>query len=1164
MISIRKASIRKVSIHEVLLGLFLLIPATLFAQSYSGEVRGLVTDPSRAVVSGAKVTLIDEAKRVSRVAVSDGAGLYTFSQVDPASYQVVVENAGFRRFERGGIVVGTQQSVTVDVPLEVGDTSQTVEVSAGTPLLDTTNGSTSTSLDEQKLLDLPVSTSDGRNQYTVINISQNVLPVIRGSGFIDQSDISTVSIAGSPESTNQYLIDGVPITDTVNRPVLIPATEATQELKVQVTTYDAEVGRTGGGVYNTLLKSGTNNLHGSLYGVTSQSVYNANDFFANRAGVPRPNTPFYSYAGSIGGPVLVPHLYDGRNKTFFFLAEEGFSESNFLRESFQVPTDLERTGDFSQSYVLSPTGAQIPITIYDPNTRQPIPGNKLNSLSTVGQNIVSYFPHANVQGLPSGAYNYNAAVPGPANRGDEFVGKVDHQFFKWWAANVSYLHYYCLIPFGNALGTTPGSESITYNRHVDATNLNNIFTLNPTTILSVRFGFNRFPNVILPLSTGFTPTTLGLPAYNYQLNFFPPVSVTNFTSLSDSTASTDFWYSRNLFTQIAKEAGKHSIKAGFDYRSIDLSFTDFQSAPGSFNFTGNFTEQTPNTPNGGASGSAIADLLLGLPTSGQIEQSQRFYQYINYWGAYVQDEFRISRKLTLDLGLRYEYETGLKDSNNNEVVGFNPTVASPLASIVPGTVGGLEFAGTGGRNETGELSKAKFAPRFGYSYALGQKTTIRGGAGVFYSPLRYDATAALQTGFTTEAPLVSSNNGDLTPASSFSLSNPFPGGPQAPTGNVNRLLTGIGDPIAAYSEIIKSPVIYQFSTGVQRQLAHNTILEVDYVGSRGHHLLPSPQGGGSASPAGGGRTNIDQLNPSYFSLGAATLNAPTTNPFYQSGGPGLIGQQTVPYYQLLLPFPQFASVNVITTDSASSYNSLAARIERRFSNGVTFLSTYTFSRNLDGSYETSSPSGGSNSGPQNIYNLKSEWGRSFIDVPNRFTLAGSYVLPVGTGKRFLSNAGRWNYAIGDWQLSAVTYYENGFPLDISQNNQNSLFGAAVQRPNINPGTSGKTAGNLYSRVNGYISPSAFTAVNEFQFGNEPKAGTLRGPGPGAGNWDTTLIKSVAIKEHVNIAFRAEVQNILNHPWFALPNTTLGSSGFGQITSDYNTPRQIQIGGRISF
>lgn len=1158
------------SIRRIFSVWLLLLSLPVFAQSYHGEVRGLVVDPSHSIVSGAKVTLVDEARQVARDAVSDSAGQYVFTQVDPSSYQVTVEFPGFKRFTRGGVVVGTQQSVTVDVALSLGDATQTVEVTAGTPLLDTTNGSTSTSLEEQKLIDLPTSSGNGRNQYTVINVSQNVLPVIRGSGFIDQSDISTVSIAGSPESTNQYLIDGVPITDTVNRPTIIPATEATQELKVQVTTYDAEVGRTGGGVYNTLLKSGTNDLHGSLYGVSSQSVFNANSFFFNRNGIARPDTPFYSYAGSIGGPVLVPHLYNGHNKTFFFFAEEGFRERQYLSSNYQVPTDLERNGNFSQSYVLSPSGAHVPITIYNPVTRQPfsyqgqanvIPPGFINH---VGQNIANYYPHANLQGLPSGATNYTLPAPGPEDRGDEFVGKVDHQFFKWWSANVSYLHYGSLIPFGNALSTAPGSGSITYDRHVDATQLNNIFSLNPTTVLSVRFGFNRFPNTILPLSKGFSPTALGLPSYNYQFQFFPPVNLTNFTPLSVSTATTDFWYSRNLFTQVAKEAGRHSVKFGFDYRSIDLSFTDFSNAPGSFTFTGNFTEQSPNNPQGQAAGSAIADLLLGLPTSGQIEQSQRFYQYINYWGAYVQDEFRITRTLTLDAGLRYEYETGLKDANNNEVVGFNKTAISPLAAQVPGTLGGLAFAGTGGRDETGELSKLKFAPRLGFSYAIDQKTTVRGGFGIFYSPLRYDATAALQTGFTTETQLISSNDGDLTPAPSFSLNNPFPGGPLPPTGKANGLLTGIGNPIAAYDQNIKSPAIYQFSAGVQRQLARNTVLEVDYVGSRGRHLLPSPQGGGSASPAGGGRTNIDQLAPQYFSLGAAALNAPTPNPYYQAGGPGLIGQATVPYSQLLLPFPQFASVNLITTDSSSSYNSVAARVEKRFSSGLTFLTTYTWSRNYDGSYETSSPAGGSNPGPQNIYDLKSEYGRSFIDVPSRFTLAGTYRLPFGAGQRFLDRSGWLNQTIGGWDLNAVTYYESGFPLDITQNNLNSSTGAAVQRPNINAGVSPGTHGSLFTRVNGYINPNAYAAVNEYQFGNVPKASSFRGPGPGSGNWDATLIKSVAVKDRVNVTFRADAKNVFNHPWFALPNTTLGSSTFGQITSTYNSARSLQLGGRISF
>jgi hypothetical protein len=472
-----------------------------------------VTDPSNSIIVGATVRLVDEAKNVSRKAVSDSAGQYVFTQVDPAKYTVLVANAGFKGFKRTGLTVGTQQLLTVDVSLEIGDTSETVQVSAVEAALDTTNGSTSTSLLTQKLEDLPTSSGNGRNEYTVANISQNVLPVIRGSGFIDQSDTSTVSVAGSPESTNLYLVDGVPITDTINRPVIIPITEATQELKVQVTTYDAEVGRTGGGVYNTLLKSGTNSLHGSLYGVTRQSVFNANDFFNNREGIARPDVPFYSYAGSIGGPIVLPH-YNGRKKTFFFIAEEGFREAQALSSNYQVPTDLERRGDFSQSG----------ITIYNPFsttvdpptgkvTRTPFPGNVIpqNLISSVGSKIASYYPHPNLTGLPTGAVNFTLSSPGPQLKGDEFVGKIDQQLFPWWAANVSYMHYSSLIPFGDALQTLPGSGSITYNRHVDATQLNNIFTVNPSTLLSIRFGFNRFPNTILPLSKGYDPSSLGLP-----------------------------------------------------------------------------------------------------------------------------------------------------------------------------------------------------------------------------------------------------------------------------------------------------------------------------------------------------------------------------------------------------------------------------------------------------------------------------------------------------------------------------------------------------------------------------------------------------------------------------------------------------------------------------
>jgi len=297
------------------------------AQSYQGGIRGLVTDSSQAVVAKAKVTLTDEGKHTSRTTTVDDAGQYVFTLVDPSTYTVDVEANGFKRFTRTGIMIGTSQTVTVDVAMELGDVSQTVEVSEQVPLLNTADASTSTPISPQQLNELPTQSTDGRSEYTVSNFSSNVVPTGGSAvGFTDQSNISYTSVAGSPEATNQYLLDGVPITDTDSRPVLIPSIEATQEMKVQVTTYDAEMGRTGGGVWNTVLKSGTNALHGSLFGVTRQPDWAANAFFSNANHIARANTPMYNYAGSLGGPIVIPHVYNGKNKTFFFVAEEGYRQ----------------------------------------------------------------------------------------------------------------------------------------------------------------------------------------------------------------------------------------------------------------------------------------------------------------------------------------------------------------------------------------------------------------------------------------------------------------------------------------------------------------------------------------------------------------------------------------------------------------------------------------------------------------------------------------------------------------------------------------------------------------------------------------------------------------------------------------------------------------------
>lgn len=1147
------------------------VSSVAVAQTYEGGVRGIVTDSSHAVIGKAKVTLTDEGKHVSRTTTTDEAGLYVFTLVDPSTYTVQVEASGFKKFNRAAIVVGTSQTVTIDVGLELGDVTQTVEVTEQVPLLNTADASNATAIATQQLNELPTQSQDGRSQYTVSNFSSNVVPTGGSSvGFTDQSNISYTSVAGSPEATNQYLVDGVPITDTISRPVYIPSIEATADMKVQITTYDADMGRTGGGVWNTVIKSGTNSLHGSLFGVTRQPDWAANSFFSNKNDIARPNTPMYNYAGSLGGPVVIPHVYDGRNKTFWFVAEEGYRQRGTLSGTYDVPTALERQGNFSQSFnangsldvIYNPYSTQVVNGVV---TRTPFTNNIIppGMLSSIGLAIASYYPLPTRTSATGGSNFVTPLETGPETRGDEFVSKVDQQFRSWWSANASYVHYGSLLPVVSSLPNLTGASSDlseVFNRHVDATTVNNIFTPNPTTVVNVRFGFNRFPNVILPQSQGFNPTTLGFPNYGYQTDFFPVEKTTNFTGLANDNASVVNWYSRNLLTGVTKNLGRHTLKAGFDYRALYIAYVDLSDAAGTYNYTGQFTQANPLAAAGGT-GSAIADLLLGLPFSGQIERSQHFDNYVHYYAGYVHDDYRVSSRLTINAGLRYEYETGLAEQNNAMVVGFNPTAASPLATAFPGLAGGLEFAGVNGApTECCDLSHKKFAPRLGAAYSVTPRTVIRAGYGIFWAPTRYDATAALMTGYTTETPLVSSNNGGLTPSPTFSLSNPFPNGPQAPTGNTNGLLTGIGTPIAAYAQNLKSAMIQQYSIDVQRELPGHVLLDLGYVGSRSENLLPAPQGGGSAA-SGGGKTNIDQLKPQYFALGAAYLNASVPNPFYGNGGVGTIGNATVTNQQLLLPYPQFTSVNVLGTYSSATYNSAIVKLEKRMSAGLVFLTTYTWSRNMDGSYATPTPGGASNVGPQNVYDLGAEYSRSNIDVPSRFTTAANYELPFGRGRKFLHSSKWADLAIGGWSIAGIAVIQTGFPIEITQANLNSSFGAAVQRPNatgVNPATSG----SLENRLSDYFNPAAFSIVPEYVFGDLARTIPMRGPG--LANFDASIGKTWSIGERAKLRFIAESENIFNTPYFSMPNTVATSATFGQITSTAGTPRVIKLGGRITF
>jgi hypothetical protein len=1132
----------------------------LCAQTFNSGLRGTVSDARGAALGGAIATLTDETTHQVRKAITDSIGAYAFNELRPSNYTLHIEATGFSATDRTHIELSPQDFLTLDVVLSVGAEKQVVEVNSEAALVDPSTGSVSTNLSQQQLEDLPIL---GRNPYMSVKVSG--LFVNTGNPqfvrFADQNGTTQTSVAGGPIGSNLYEIDGVPITDTNNRPIAIPTIEAIQDVKVQANTYDAQVGRTGGAVFNTLLRSGSNTYHGSVFGATRQGDWLANDFFAKRQGVPRPNSPYYNWGASLGGFLYIPHVYDGHNKTFFFIASEGYIQTSPYTEQFAVPTALERTGDFSQSY--NPDGTLD--VIYDPTKtytdaqgvihRTPFPGNKITNLSAVGKNIASYYPLPQVASA-TGQINFTG-TDNVRDHAQEVTVKLDQQIRPWWNVSGSYIFYEALQPLGNPLGTLPGSYSYTYHRQVDATQLNSTWILNPTTILTARYGNNRFPNLIAEVSQGFNPSTLGFPTAltsQLQADFFPTIFMRNFSQLGQDTSSLDDWKSQTLNATLTKSLGRHNLAFGTEYRRLRLNFIDVSDAPGTYTFSGVFTQDSPSAVNDDT-GSDLADLLLGYPASGYVETTTPLKTYADYFALFAQDDFRLTPRMTLNLGLRYEMETGLKEDHNQLAVGFDRTAAAQLSSSTSVT-GGILFAGTNGNpRDIGDLSRLKFAPRIGASYALNNKTVLRGGYGILYAPLRYDPSAAIAPGYTQYTPFVASNDGDQTPANV--LDNPFPNGVEKPAGNSAGLLTGIGSSVTSYDQDFKSPRIQQFSVGVERELPGHIALEAEYVGSRSANLSPGSTG---STPV-----NYNQLNPSKFGLGLAALSSSVSNPYYGNGGTGVIGNPTVAQSQLMLPFPQFSSVNLLASSSYADYNALLIKVERRAGKNLSLISSFTWSRNRDASFATTnsiqSPAA---SAPQNIYDLRAEYGYSVNNVPYRFSAGATYNLPVGRGQRFSPRSSIGNLIVGNWQLSVVPTFQAGFPVTINQssNPNSSVVGNAVQRPNLVSGVALGTKGSLYSRLSGYINPAAFTASTALTFGNAPRTLSLRGPA--FENWDLALFKNVKVRDRVEVQLRVESFNAFNTPEFNGPNTSFGSSSFGQITSDANFPRYLQLGLRVAY
>jgi hypothetical protein len=1162
----------------------LLAPVPLTAQSYQGGIRGTVTDPAGAAIAGANVSLTDEATKLIRSAVTAASGEYVFTAVEPATYTLSVKASGFKQYEQTSMRVAAQDFKTIDLSLVLGANAEIVEVNATNFLIDNTTASNGQEIDTQKLVDLP---NLGRNPFLFAKLSTNVAAVgdPRFNRFQDQSGSSQISLGGGPVRANNYLVDGIPITDLNNRAVIIPSLEATQEMKLQVNTYDAEVARTGGGVFNTVLRSGTNRLHGTLYGETRQTDWAAHNYFYTK-GAPYSAT-FYTYAGAVGGPVVIPHLYNGRDKTFFWVTAEGYRQRSPLSGTYYLPTAQERQGDFSATIPGggSPNGSTCPsgaTCLADPlypsvaGTTKYFPNNIIPTgrINPIGQSIINTYP---VPGAVSGLAPMaptSSAYESPnasgtdllGDRADEFVGKIDHQFFPWWFANFSYMHYGSKEPGGNPLHSFAGDESpqssyLLY-RKVDAVSQHNTITLNPTTLVTVGFGFNRFPNNTLDLSNGYDITKLGFPsgfASQLQKKAFPAVVMLNAATNGTSDSGPAVYYSRSVLGDLAKSLGKHSLKFGYDFRSVSVDFTDITYGNGQLYFDNSYT------------GVDLANLLLGFPTSKtsstatttQFTQATRLQLNLKYNAVYAQDNYRVTPKLSINYGLRYEYEPGIHERNNHYVVGFDRTVSNPTATY-QAAKGGVEFAGVNGYpTRCCNLSNTKFSPRVGIAYTPREKTVFRAGYGIFFAPPYYTASSSLAPGYTATDVYSPSTPADLS-GSSAPLSTLYPSGLASPTGNSLGYATQLGSTVTFLDQFRRYAFIQQYSIDVDRELPFKMAFKIGYAGAKGRNL--------QVSTTGTTGYNINQLPDQYMNAYTITqLSSTCATAIAQGYAPSQCSATagTATLNQALRPFQGFSSITSLGSPAKSLYNSLVVRLEKSTSRGLSFLATYTWSSNWDSVFGTSSTLNSGSTAAQDANNLGAEYARSIIDMPQRFTVGASYDLPVGVGRSYLNHNGWLDLLVGGWTLNAVGIKQSGAPLSLSMNSNGIAgAGASIQHASWAPGASASTSGKkgrAEDRLNAYFDKTQFVAPSNsgyYAYGNVPR--TIAALGPGLDSWDLSIFKTRKIKEYISLQFRAEAINAFNTPQFGAPNVKIGNASAGVISSQVNLPRYLQLGGRLSF
>jgi len=1122
----------------------LLALASLTAQVLPvGTVDGSIKDTTGGALPGIDVTLLNLETNISRTAAANANGYYFFPAIPPGRYRVIVEKTGFKRSTQDTLVETGKRS-TADFELQLGQVTESVQVTSQAALLETSSASVGRNVQQRTIQDLPLL---GRNPLMLINLAPGITnnASTNSTGLIDIDSVSYSSANGSNRRQNEFLMDGIP-NNVSDRVAYIPSVDAVEEFNVQTNALDAEYGHGGGMYVNLTTKAGTNGFHGTLYEFFRNDKLNANQFFSNRAGTPRPVFRFNQFGLTAGGPVVIPKVFNGKDKLFWFFNWEGLRQRTPTNYRFTVPTELQRQGDFSQT--LDRVGA--PFVIADPlttrpsgttQTRTPFPGAVLPSsrFSPIARNVLQRYPLPNVQGDAfTNTNNFFSQVPAPYD-GDNFSARIDpnigrHRLFGRWSHNYGFPGTPTPIDIGGGIGQLEGN-----NRAQTSVGLSDTYSFTPTMILTAQAGFTRWTQQgIHPLQD---PTALGFPASlvaQMQQTIHPRM---NNSDMRYTGASEGIWYEHtNTFSYnigLTKIAGSHNMKWGMQAQIKQNNSVSAARPSGEFNFDRGFTQTNPLSP-AQNQGNGIASFLLGYASSGSLDLRAATAPQAPFYGWYFQDDYKVNSKLTLNLGLRYELLLGTTERYNQSNIGIDLAAASPIEAAAKAAYarnpipelaasnfnvkGGLIFATPENRGNV-RVDKKSLAPRIGVAYRIAPRTVVRAGFGVFYSVWWQPFVRA--TGFSSNTPMVATLDGGLTP--NDVLSNPFPNGLIPPTGARDGLATQLGGNLSGtYDYNRRNQYNNRWSFGFQQEVGRDMVFEINYVGQQGRRLPVSTDGLNNDN-----NWNINALDQKYFPLGGTRLNTRIPNPFLGLiPAPSALAGATITVAQLLAPYPHFTALSLQrSTYGQSSYHSLQTSASKRMGQGLMLQFAYTWSKQLERLryIEPSDPA------PSQMIGE--------FDNPHRVTLGAIYEVP------FRSNIRPLHHLISGWQWSAMYIY---------QTSQAVSLPAAIatgQKPGIDNPT-----------IDRYFNLDALRPLPAFTARRLPWTwGDLRTPA--GNNWDMSFIKNTTVyKERIKLQFRAEMINAFNRAWFGGLTVDPNNGAYGRLTTQRNPPRNIQLGLKLIF